>query len=98
MPRRPTKGQAWAARVRAEYHLNPSQDATVDVIADITDLLDTANLDPTERRQQQAVLLRAHSLLALPDEDGGKPHGLTNSERASRAARARWANRTGTDA
>jgi hypothetical protein len=99
MPRRPTKGQAWAAKVRADYELNPSQDATVDVIADITDMLTRTDLDPSERRQQQAVLLRAHSLLALPDEDGteGGKH-LSASQRASRAARARWADRTGTDA
>jgi hypothetical protein len=92
MTKTPTPGERWAADVRSRYDLNPSDELTVDLIADSVDAI--AELPATavsEKRQQRVVLLRALSQLALPDDDGEQRPALTASQRGRKAARARWA-------
>jgi hypothetical protein len=87
-----TRGARYAAAVRAEYELNESQHALVDVIADTMDVLDGLPVsEVAERRQQKLVLLRALSQLALPDVGADVARTATAaSDRGRRAARARW--------
>jgi hypothetical protein len=90
-----TKGTEWAAAVRDAYVLNEAQDATVDVIADTLDAIQSLPArEVVERRQQRVVLLRALGALALPDADG-ETSTATVSAKARKAARVRWDRQRG---
>jgi hypothetical protein len=93
----PTRGERWAASVRADFELNQSEEALVIEASGVMDEIDALPASAvTERRHQRTLLARLLGALGLPDADAGSEARRADvSAKARRAARARWANVNG---
>jgi hypothetical protein len=98
MPKTPTRGERFAAKVREDYELGVAEDLLLDELASAIDTRDARpSSDDAGRRGWAVIISRLVGQMALPDLETGETSVVMNgkSRRAKRASDARWRRERG---